>query len=146
MTTPTAPGGPSSSASTDPGRRSGRCDWAVDHARQRRVPLVAVHAWHLPYTTHGWLRAVPDPAELASDADHFLQTQLDRVDTTGLVAPVECRAVADRPTTALVEASRTRLARRRRLARPRPARRAPSSAPSATRSAHHATSPVVVVP
>ena len=79
--------------------------WAVDHARRHDLPLIAVYAWHLPYTSFGFYLPVPDPAELAARADRFLQQQLDQVDTGGLVAPVERRAVADRASAALVEAS-----------------------------------------
>jgi nucleotide-binding universal stress UspA family protein len=81
--------------------------WALDLARTRRVPLVAVHAWRLPYATQTWYAAYPDPAELAATAERFLDDQLARVDTTGLVAPVERRVVDDRPSSALLEAAAT---------------------------------------
>jgi nucleotide-binding universal stress UspA family protein len=81
--------------------------WAIDLARTTGRRLVAVHAWHLPYTSHGFWSPYPSRAELAGDAEQFLHGMLDQVDTTGLAAPVECRAVAASPTEALLEASAT---------------------------------------
>jgi nucleotide-binding universal stress UspA family protein len=80
-------------------------EWAVDHARARGLRLIALHAWHLPDTASGFYLPYPDPDELAAGADRFLHEQLARIDTRGLVAPVEYRPVADRAAAALVEAS-----------------------------------------
>ncbi len=79
--------------------------WAVDHAAAHGLRLVAIHAWQLPYTMTGPLLSYPDPAELAVGAERFLHEQVAKVDTSGLVAPVECRAVDGRAAAALVEAS-----------------------------------------
>jgi nucleotide-binding universal stress UspA family protein len=79
--------------------------WAVDHARRQRLPLVAVYAWYLPPAGYGLYAPSPDPDEFAADAKRFLEHQVARNDTIGLVAPVECRTVGERPTAALLEAS-----------------------------------------
>jgi nucleotide-binding universal stress UspA family protein len=79
--------------------------WAVDHASASGLRLIVVHAWHLPYTATGFYLPYPDPDELAFGADRFLHEQLAEIDTSGLVAPVEYRAVADRAAAALIEAS-----------------------------------------
>ena len=85
---------------------SGRAlEWAVDHATRRGLRVIAVHAWHLPYTATGLYLPYPEPDELAAGADRFLHTQLAHVDTSRLIAPVECRAVAARASTALIDAS-----------------------------------------
>ena len=78
-------------------------EWAIEYARGRRLPLAAVHAWHLPYTTHSWYSPYPDPDKLAGQADAFLQAQVRRVDTSGV--QVECRSIAERPAGALLTAA-----------------------------------------
>jgi nucleotide-binding universal stress UspA family protein len=87
-----------------PSRRA--LQWALDHARRRQLPLIAVHAWHLPSTATDFYAPWPDPAELAERADRLVRGELGGVDTTGLIAPVELRVVPDRPAAALVEDSR----------------------------------------
>ena len=117
----------------------------VDHARRQGVPLIAVHAWHLPYTASGFYVSWPDPTELAEGADRFLRQQLEHVDTTGLVTPVECRAVADRASAALVEASS--LASVVVVGSRGHGQLTNAVIGSVSdQVAHHATSPVVVVP
>jgi len=119
--------------------------WAVDHARRSRLPLVALHAWHLPVTSAGFYVPWPDPDELAAGADRFLRTQLAAVDTEGLVTPVECRAVSDRASAALVEASS--LASLVVVGSRGHGQLAGAVLGSVSdQVAHHATSPVVVVP
>ena len=88
---------------SEPSQRA--LQWAVDHAAAHRLRLVAMHAWRLPFTMTGPLLSYPDPAELAVGAERFLHEQLAKVDTTGLVAPVEHRAVDGRAASALIEAS-----------------------------------------
>jgi len=79
--------------------------WATDHAATRGLRLVAIHAWHLPYTASGFYLPYPDPDELALGAERFLHDQLTHIDTSDLVAPIEYRAVADRAAAALIKAS-----------------------------------------
>jgi nucleotide-binding universal stress UspA family protein len=81
--------------------------WGIDLARTTGRRLVAIHAWHLPLTSHSFYAPYPSPATLASDAEQLLRRQIDQVDTSGLAAPVECRAVPASPTEALLEASAT---------------------------------------
>lgn len=80
-------------------------EWAVDHATAHRLRVIALHAWHLPSTATGFYLPHPDPDELAVGAERFLHEQLAQIDTSGLVVPVECRAVAARATSALIQAS-----------------------------------------
>jgi nucleotide-binding universal stress UspA family protein len=79
--------------------------WAVDHAVAHRLRLIAVHAWHLPFTATGFYLPYPDPDELAVGAERFLHEQLAQIDTSGLVAPVEYRAVDAGAAAALIEAA-----------------------------------------
>lgn len=85
--------------------------WAVDHAAHTHDPVTAVMAWgfidqhHLEPDAPFDATYTASPADMAVRADRSLRTQLDRVDTTRLIAPVERRAVADRPSTALLEAA-----------------------------------------
>jgi nucleotide-binding universal stress UspA family protein len=126
-----------------PARRA--LDWAADHARRRQVPLLAVYAWHLPDAAVGLYLSWPDPSELAADAAQFVQHELDRVDTSGLVAPAEARAVPDRPSAALVEASA--LASLVVVGSRGRGQLASTILGSVSdQVAHHATCPVVVVP
>lgn len=119
--------------------------WAVDHARSRQLPLIAVHAWHLPYVGADFATPWIDPTDLAAGADDFLRQQLEHVDTSGLVAPVECRAVADRAGAALVEASS--LASLVVVGSRGHGQLTNAVFGSVSdQVAHHATSPVVVVP
>jgi nucleotide-binding universal stress UspA family protein len=119
--------------------------WAIDHARARQLPVVAVHAWHLPYVGGDFATPWIDPDDLATGADRFLREQLARVDTTGLVAPVECRAIPDRAGAALVEASS--LASLVVVGSRGHGQLTNAILGSVSdQVAHHATSPVIVVP
>lgn len=79
--------------------------WAVEHGRLAQLPVVALYAFHLPYSATGLYLPSPDIGELGADGERFLARELDGIDTSGLVAPVECRSVADRAGAALVDAS-----------------------------------------
>ena len=128
---------------SDPSRRA--LQWAVDHARLARLPLVAVHAWHLPAVASGFPTSWPDPAELAPGADRFLRQQLELVDTSDLTEPVWCRAVADRAGAALVDASsHASLVVVGSRGHGRLTNAVLGSV--SDQVAHHATSPVVVIP
>jgi nucleotide-binding universal stress UspA family protein len=119
--------------------------WAVDHARGRRLPVLAVHAWHLPATAAGFYAPWPDPSDLEAGADRFLHQQLAAVDTSGLVEPVQCRTVADRAGAALVDASS--LASLVVVGSRGHGQLTNAVLGSVSdQVAHHATSPVVVVP
>jgi nucleotide-binding universal stress UspA family protein len=119
--------------------------WAVEHARTHRVPLVAVHAWHVPYAAGSIATPWPDQAELAGDADRFLHHQLEQVDTSGLIAPVELRTVPGRPTAALLDAAA--LASLVVVGSRGHGQLANALLGSTSdQVAHHATCPVVVVP
>jgi nucleotide-binding universal stress UspA family protein len=118
--------------------------WAVDDSRARQLPLVAVHAWQLPYNAMGFY-ATPDPREFANSAEKFLEQEVARVDTTGLVAPVERRCVDGRPSAALLEASA--LASMVVVGSRGHGRLANVLLGSVSdQVSHHATCPVVVVP
>jgi nucleotide-binding universal stress UspA family protein len=117
--------------------------WAVDHARRRQVPLIAVHAWHEPATATAFSALSPDPAEIAARAEAFLRYELEQVDTTGLIAPVDARAVADRPSAALVEASTLASVL---VVGSRGRGQLAGLGSVSDQVAHHASSPVVVVP
>jgi nucleotide-binding universal stress UspA family protein len=78
--------------------------WALDYARCRRSRLIALHAWFAPYSPFG-LYAPPDLAKLAAAAQRFVEHEVDQIDATGLVAPVEARSVEGRASAALLEAS-----------------------------------------
>jgi nucleotide-binding universal stress UspA family protein len=119
--------------------------WAVDFAAARGRRLIALHAWHLPYTASGFYLPYPEPADLAVGADRFLHEQLAQVDTSGLVAPLEHRAVAARAGAALIEASS--LASLVVVGSRGHGQLANTVLGSvADQVSHHATSPVVVVP
>jgi nucleotide-binding universal stress UspA family protein len=79
--------------------------WAVEHARLAQLPVVALYAFQLPYSPTGLYLPAPDIGELGADGERFLAQQLEGIDTTGLVVPIESRAVADRAGAALVDAS-----------------------------------------
>jgi nucleotide-binding universal stress UspA family protein len=79
--------------------------WGIDHARRQGLPLIALYAWYLPPASSGMYTPCPDPDEFAADAQRFVEHRVARLDTTGLVTPVECRAVGNRPAAALLEAS-----------------------------------------
>ncbi len=79
--------------------------WALDLARIRGFPVVALHAWHLPYTSGSLVAPYPSEDKLAAEADEFLRHQIEREDTSGLAAPVECRSLPARPADALLEAA-----------------------------------------
>ena len=87
---------------SEPSRRA--LEWAIEYARCRQLRLVALHAWLLPYTMLG-IFAPPDLRECAERADRFLAHELTQVDATGLIEPIERRAVEGRPSAALLEAS-----------------------------------------
>lgn len=78
--------------------------WAVDYARCRSLPVVALHAWVVPYSPFG-LYAPPDLGKQAQAATRFLDDELAGIDESGLVAPIERRVVEQRAITALLEAS-----------------------------------------
>ena len=104
-----------------------------------------MHAWHLPATATGFLTPWPDPAELAAGADRFLRQELELVDTSDLTEPVWCRAVADRASAALVDASS--LASIVVVGSRGHGRLTNAVLGSVSdQVAHHATSPVVVIP
>jgi nucleotide-binding universal stress UspA family protein len=81
--------------------------WAAEHARRQRLPLVAVYAWYLPPAGYGLYAPCPNPVEFAADAQRFLERQVTRIDTSGLITPVECRTVGERPAAALLRAGAT---------------------------------------
>ena len=87
---------------SDPSRRA--LEWAIDYARCRTLPLIALHAWLPPYLPVG-LYLPPDLAKLANSAERFVEQEVAQVDASGLVAPIEPRAVESRPSAALLEAS-----------------------------------------
>ncbi len=76
--------------------------WAVDHARATDRPLHVLNAWQLPYTFAG-IMTLARPAEFPTVSERFIQEQLDRVDTTGVI--VKARPVVGRASAALLEAS-----------------------------------------
>jgi nucleotide-binding universal stress UspA family protein len=88
-----------------PARRA--LNWAIDLAQTTGRRLVAVHAWHLPATSHSFYAPYPSRTALADEAEQILQRELDQVDTSGLVAPVEHLLLPASPTEALLEASAT---------------------------------------
>ena len=88
-----------------PARRALR--WATDLARTTGGRLVAVHAWHLPATSHSFYAPYPSRAALTDEAEQLLQRELDQIDTSGLAAPVEHLTLPASPTEALLEASAT---------------------------------------
>jgi nucleotide-binding universal stress UspA family protein len=126
-----------------PSRRAVR--WAIDHARHFHRPVIALHAWHLPASSTTFYRPVPSPRDLADEAAHFLHDELDHADTSGLVAPIECRSVAGPAAEALTEASAMAslvvVGSRGRSAVSRAVLGSVSD-----RVSHHASAPVVVVP
>jgi nucleotide-binding universal stress UspA family protein len=78
-------------------------EWAVRYARDRGLPLVALHAYVPSYNPLGvWLR--PDLDRERAAAKRFLDSQLELVDETGLMAPIERRVREARPSAALVDA------------------------------------------
>jgi nucleotide-binding universal stress UspA family protein len=79
-------------------------EWAVEYARSQERPLIALHAWIPPYNPMG-LWAPPDIHKQAQAADRFLDSQLARVDESGLVGRIERRVKEQRPSAALLEAS-----------------------------------------
>ncbi len=81
--------------------------WAIDLARMGGRRLVAVHAWHLPVTSHSFYAPYPAREKLADEAERLLRHELAQVDTSGLSAPVECQVLPTSPTEALLEASAT---------------------------------------
>jgi len=120
-------------------------EWAVHHAAAHGLRLVAMHAWRLPYTMTGPLLSYPDPDELADGAEQLLREQLAHVDTSGLVAPVERRAVDGRAAAALIEASAlASVVVVGSRGRGQIANTVLGSV--SDQVSHHATSPVVVVP
>ncbi len=119
--------------------------WAVACARTRRTTLVALYAWHPPDAVATFAVPWPAPDELTADATAVLAEQLGRVDTSGLIEPVECRPVADRPAAALVAASS--LASLVVVGSRGHGQLTGTLLGSVSdQVAHHATSPVVVVP
>lgn len=127
---------------SEPSRRA--LQWAVDHARRTGRHLVAIHAWRPPSTTSALPLPWRDPDVLAERANRFLQQQLRLVDTSGLAAPVEARAVGDRPAAALVEASC--LASLVVVGARGSGRLTGLTGSVSDQVSHHATCPVVVVP
>ena len=77
--------------------------WAVDEARSRQCPLIALHAWHVTYAGHGY----PEPHTDAMDssAESVLRREIAAVDGYGLCAPVEPRLVQAFAGSALVAES-----------------------------------------
>ncbi len=58
--------------------------WGLDLARTFGCGVIALHAWHLPFTTHSLVAPYPSEAELTASAADFLHQQLERADTSGL--------------------------------------------------------------
>jgi len=79
--------------------------WAVSYARTRALPLIALHSWNLPYVASGFYLAYAAMDRIVSGAGELLRDELDLVDASGLVCPVEQRVAADRPAAALVDVS-----------------------------------------
>jgi nucleotide-binding universal stress UspA family protein len=79
-------------------------EWAVERARVRQRRLIALHAWEPAHVIES-LAPHRDHVELEERANRFLDQQLSDIDTTGLIAPIERRAVGARPAAALLEAS-----------------------------------------
>ena len=79
--------------------------WGLDLARTIGYGVIALHAWHLPLTTHSLVAPYPSEAELTASIADFLHQQLERADTSGLTAPIDYRSVPARPVDALLEAA-----------------------------------------
>jgi nucleotide-binding universal stress UspA family protein len=79
--------------------------WATEFAAARQRHLIVLHARRL---FHDVITHHPEAAsrnELTLRAERLMHDQVARVDTTALIAPPECRALDERPSAALVEAS-----------------------------------------
>lgn len=87
---------------SEPSRRA--LQWATDYARCRGLGLIALHAWDPPYATFAFL-APPNIGSYAAGAERFVVQELTHVDATGLIRPIEPRAVESRASAALLEAS-----------------------------------------
>ena len=120
-------------------------EWAVERARVRQRRLIAVHAWESVHSSTEYLAPPDDHAERKQRADRFLQQQLDAIDTAGLMAPIERRAVCAQPAAALLEAGS--LASMIVVGSRGRSQLAGSILGSVSdQVSHHATCPVVVVP
>jgi nucleotide-binding universal stress UspA family protein len=62
--------------------------WAVEEARIRQVPLVAVNAWHYSYIGATFYAPIIDIDVAEKSAAAALDAEVDAVDTTGLIAPI----------------------------------------------------------
>jgi nucleotide-binding universal stress UspA family protein len=126
-----------------PSRRA--LQWAVDHSQRFGRPLVALHAWYLPFSSTSSYQPAPAPRVLAHDEERFLHDELDQLELTGLTSPIECRSVAGKAADALIEASAMAslvvVGSRGRGAVSRAFLGSVSD-----RVSHHASAPVVVVP
>jgi nucleotide-binding universal stress UspA family protein len=79
-------------------------EWAIDTARSRDLPVLAVHAWQLPHHDLEFGLAYLDDDELAAGAMLLLDEQIERADTFGLAVPIERRVVSCDARQALLEA------------------------------------------
>jgi nucleotide-binding universal stress UspA family protein len=88
---------------SEPSRRA--LDWAIDVARATQRPLLAIHAWRVPYRDLDFAGAYLDSEELARDAVALLDEQLAALDESGLVGPIERRVVNGGASEALLDAA-----------------------------------------
>jgi len=128
---------------SEPSRRA--MQWGIDHARRLDRPVIALHAWHLPASSTSFYRPYPAPRDLADQAEHFVHSELDHVDTSDLATTIECRSMSGSAADALIEASAMAsvvvVGSRGRGALSRAVLGSVSD-----RVSHHASAPVVVVP
>jgi nucleotide-binding universal stress UspA family protein len=89
---------------SEPSQRA--LEWALANARDRQRPLVALRAWHLPYTGHEWMGVLPAATDLAADARAEVDRQLGRAEGAGLVTATEVCVVHDQPSAALLAAGK----------------------------------------
>ena len=121
--------------------------WAVEEAQIRRAHLIAVHAWHLPAATVGspYAAAMSDPEAFAEAAADILHDTLAEIDTSGVAEGVDQRVVHAPPAQGLLEAAEGAhllVVGSRGLG----GFKGLLLGSVSQQVAHHATSPVVIVP
>jgi nucleotide-binding universal stress UspA family protein len=78
--------------------------WAVEEARIRRAALVVVHAWHVPaVAVSPFVGPTMDLALFEEEAHRVVDAALGGADTTGLAGPVERIVVSGGPASTLLE-------------------------------------------